>query len=134
MKKIILLLLFFVSVSYSQTTEQEYNYLTKGLRDAVEKGLDMKQGYELQDFYTHNEASYTFNFRLFVDIKTKKTKAILVVADSKLWGNRYFVCIPQGNSELSKRYSDFLQGWDKDILKSYSLALTDILGLSLQTY
>ncbi|WP_395048379.1 hypothetical protein [Flavobacterium sp.] len=134
MKKITLLLFMFVSLcSYSQTTQIEYNYLTKGLKDAVEKGLDLKQGYDLQDFYTHNEQFYTFNFRLFVDVNTKKTKAILVVVDSKVWGNRYYVCIPQDNPDLSKQYSDYLQSWDKDILKAYSLALTDILGLSLKS-
>lgn len=140
MKKITLLLILFVTFfSYSQdkpngTTLEEYNYLTKGLKDAIDKGLDLKQGYELQDFYTHNEQFYSFNFSLFVDIKTKKTKCILVIADSKVWGNRYYLCIPHDNPELIKKYSDYLEGWDKDILKSYSLALTDILGLSLQTY
>jgi hypothetical protein len=133
MKKIILLFLLFSSLSYSQTTQTEYNYLTKGLKDALEKGLDLKQGYQLQDFYTHNEQFYTFNFRLLVDVSTKKTKAILVVVDSKLWHNRYFVCIPQDNPDLSKQYSEYLQTWDKDILQAYSLALTDILGLSLQS-
>lgn len=133
MKKIILALLFISSLN-AQTSETEYNYLTKGLKDSVEKGLDLKQGYDLQDFYTHDEQFYSFNFRLLVDIKTKKTKGILVVADSKVWGNRYFLCIPQDNPDLLKRYSDYLQTWDKDILKAYSLALTDILGLSLQTY
>lgn len=134
MKKITLLFLLFSAFSYSQTTEQEYNYLTKGLKDAIDKGLDLKQGYELQDFYTHNEQFYSFNFSLFVDTKTKKTKGILVIADSKVWGNRYYLCIPQDNPQLAKKYADYLEGWDKDILKSYSLALTDILGLSLQTY
>jgi hypothetical protein len=132
-KKITLLFMLFISVSYSQTTEQEYNYLTKGFKDAVDKGLDLKQGYELQDFYTHDEQFYKFNFMLFIDIKTKKTKAILVIADSKVWANRYYLCIPQDNPILYKRYSDFLQTWDKDILKAYSLGLTDILGLSLQS-
>lgn len=132
MKKIILMFVLFSSVcAYSQTTVQEYNYLTKGLKDAVEKGLDLKQGYEFQDLYTYDETLYSFKFKLFIDTATKKPKAILVVADSKLWGNRYFVCIPQDNPVLAKSYNDFLQTWDKDILKAYSLALSNIVGLSL---
>lgn len=134
MKKITLLLILFVSFLNAQTTEIEYNYLTKGYAETVSKGLDLKQGYELQDFYTFNDSLYSFNFKLFVELKTKKTKGVLVTAVSKFWGNKYYLCIPQDSPVLLNKYSEYLQTWDKDILKAYSVALTDILGMSFQTY
>ena len=132
MKKIIFGL-FFVTLGMSaQTTDVEYNYLTKGYKETVEKGLDLKQGYELQDMYLHSDSLYDFDFKLFVEKSTKKTKAVLVTAVSKSWGNKYYLCIPLGNPVLHQRYYDFLQTWDKDILKGYSTALSEILQMSLQ--
>ncbi len=132
MKKIILALLFVTSLS-AQTTELEYNYLTKGYKETIEKGLDLKQGYELQDMYLHSDSLYDFDFKLFVDKKTKKTKAVLVTAISKSWGNKYYLCIPISNPVLYQKYYDYLQTWDKDILKGYSTALTEIIQLSLES-
>lgn len=132
MKKIILSFLF-VNFLNAQTSEIEYNYLTKGYQETVTKGLDLKQGYILQDLYFHTDDLYDFDFKLFVETKTKKTKGVLVQAVSKLWGNKYYLCIPVGNSQLHQKYYDFLQTWDKDILKGYSTALTEILQLSLET-
>ncbi|MBF2709246.1 hypothetical protein [Flavobacterium soyangense] len=132
MKKIIFAFLFVTSLN-AQTTDIEYNYLTKGYSETISKGLDLKQGYELQDLYLHSDSLYDFDFKLFVNQKTKKTQGVLVTAVSKLWGNKYFLCIPVDNPVLHQRYYDFLQTWDKDILKGYSTALTEILQLSLST-
>ncbi|WP_269684559.1 hypothetical protein [Flavobacterium lacustre] len=132
MKKITLLFLLFTAFSYSQTTEQEYNYLTKGYKETVSKGLDLKQGYELQDFYKYSETLYTFDFKLFVNQKTKKNSAILVIANSKMWNNYYYLCIPIGNPDLYQRYQKDLTPWDSMILQSYSTALSQILSISLQ--
>lgn len=132
MKKIIFALLFVTSLS-AQTTESEYNYLTKGYSETITKGLDLKQGYELQDLYSHSDQFYNFDFKLFVNQQTKKTQGVLVIAVSKLWGNKYYLCIPVDNPNLHQRYYDFLQTWDKDILKGYSTALTEILQLSLSS-
>ena len=130
MKKIILALFFITGVN-AQTTETEYNYLTKGYSESISKGLDLKQGYELQDMYLHSDSFYDFDFKLFVNQKTKKTQGVLVSAVSKLWGNKYYLCIPIDNPLLHQRYYDYLQLWDKDILRGYSTALTEILAVSL---
>jgi hypothetical protein len=133
MKKIILLFVLFSSAcSYSQTTLDEYNYLTKGYKIALESGLDLKQGYKMFDIYEHDDALYSFYFSRFVDVSTQKTKAISVVAISKLWGNKYFLCIPLNNSELTNRYNDFLTSWDRDILKAYSITFSEIMVKSIK--
>jgi hypothetical protein len=50
MKKTLTLLsmLIFLGVGSAQTTQEEYNYLTKGYKIQVESGLDMKDGYTLK--------------------------------------------------------------------------------------
>lgn len=131
MKKIIFGLFFVAFGLNAQTTEIEYNYLTKGYQETVSKGLDLKKGYELQDLYFHNEVLYDFDFKMFNDSVTKKSKAVLVVAHSKTWGNWYYLCIPLDNPELYKRYEKELSSWDSAILSSYSSALSKILSVSL---
>jgi hypothetical protein len=42
-------LLVFLSEARSQTTMEEYNYVTKGYQIQLESGLDMKKGYRLED-------------------------------------------------------------------------------------
>ena len=131
MKKIALLLLFAVSFGYSQTTIEEYNYITKGYKETISKGLDVKQGYSFQDVYQYDDPLYTFDFKLFVNNKTKKNSCIMVLAYSKMWSNTYYLCIPVANPELTKLYERDLNLWDKAILSSYSLALSNIFSLSL---
>ena len=130
MKKIILALLFVTGLS-AQTTEIEYNYLTKGYKETVTKGLDLKQGYELQDFWTQNDFQYQFDFKLFINTKTKKNAAILVVAHSITWDNCYYLCIPLNNPDLYQRYKSDLKLWDASMLSSYSSCLSILLSSSL---
>ena len=66
MKKVLVLLVAITSIAINQaiaqsennqlpapTTEEEYNYLTKGYKIQVESGLDMKKGYSLIDMGTY---------------------------------------------------------------------------------
>ena len=47
MKKLFLTALLAASISaaFSQTTEEEFNYVTKGYKTTLEQGLDVKNGY-----------------------------------------------------------------------------------------
>ncbi len=50
MKKLFLALFVLTSsVAFCQTTDDEYNYLTKGYAVQVSSGLDMKAGYSITD-------------------------------------------------------------------------------------
>jgi len=54
-KKLLLLIVLFVGTyAFCQTTEEEYNYVTKGLKIQVDAGLDMKAGYELKSLNVIN--------------------------------------------------------------------------------
>lgn len=132
MKKITLLLFLVTSFCFSQTTLEEYNYITKGYKIAIDSGLDLKSGYSLHDLYVYQDPLYVFDFKLFINDKTKKTSCVFVKANSLMWGNKYYLCIPIDNPELNKKYESQLNSWDKAILSSYSLALSNILSMSLK--
>ena len=130
MKNITLLLLILSSFAYSQvgTTEAEYNYITKGYKIGLDSGMDLKQGYRLENIVTLNEGNYSYDFKIFYREQEKTLAGIMMVATSKLWGNIYYLCIPAGNSspDLFTRYSTDLDKWDRDILLSYSKVLSNL--------
>lgn len=131
MKKITFLFLLFTTVSFSQvsTTIDEYNYLVKGYKIALESGLDMKKGYGFREVSSYNEKNYSFSFYQFVRTGTNEVCATMVSATSKLWGNQYYLCIPLNNSDLYSAYIQNLKLWDKEILVAYSTALSSYLNL-----
>lgn len=131
MKKITLLFIIFSFSSYAQTTQEEYNYVTKGYAETIAKGLDLKKGYTLDHVYLYNDGLYSFNFNTLTNDVTKKTSCIMVFAHSLAWGNKYYICIPIGNAALESKYNEQLKSWDAGILSSYSLALSQILSISL---
>ena len=131
MKRITFLLLLLSSLAYSQvsTTSDEYNYLTKGYKIAMESGLDLKKGYGFIEVSTYDDPLYSFSFNQFVRTNNNEVCAIMVSAYSKLWGNKYYYCIPLNNLDLYSLYMDNLKKWDKDILVAYSGALSSYLNL-----
>lgn len=131
MKKITFVLLLLSSFAFSQvsTTNDEYNYLTKGYKIALDSGLDLKKGYGFIEVSSYNEQNYKFVFNQFIRMDTKEVCAIFVFAQSKVWGNNYYLCIPLNNSELLPLYVDNLKKWDKEILVAYSTALSSYLNI-----
>lgn len=129
MKKITLLLLLFVSVSYSQdnpngTTLQEYNYMTKGYKIQLDSGLDEKKGYHVTDIETVTSGSYIFNFKNLVRLSTGDSAGIIVVATSTLWGNVYYLSIPIDNVDLLSDFNSKVDLWDEPMTTAYSVAST----------
>ena len=102
MKKSILifaLLLSAVTFVKSQTTEEEYNFITKGYKVQLESGLDMKKGYTLKDL-----GSWSLNFGtdgtrdasfkgLYKDNATKPC-AIMLIYKRPSTGYTEYYCIP----------------------------------------
>lgn len=135
MKKITLLLLFVSTMALSQvnekgylpanpvTTEKEYNYLTVGLKIQLDSGLDVIDGYELENFRVMNVSNYTFTVKYLKEKSTQKTKAVSVVIDSNVTGNKYYVCIPVRNSDLVLKYTSYVNQFDLPLSKSYAVAL-----------
>ncbi|MFZ4796764.1 MAG: hypothetical protein ACOYMA_04675 [Bacteroidia bacterium] len=113
MKNYSLLIIFFlvaISSAYSQTTEEEFNYLTKGYQIQMESGLDMKKGYSTKEitdyivnFQSGNYKKVTFRYLYKED--TKKNVAVLAqFTFYKKEENKTiskYLCIPLSNSELT---------------------------------
>lgn len=126
MKKLFYLLLFFTISNFAQqsnettlssnlngTTLEEYNYLSKGYKDQIDKGLDMKKGYILKNVISDFSDAISFSpeqtykrhseFKLLFKEGDSKPCAILMILTvyhkSKLNATHYF-CIPTYNSNL----------------------------------
>lgn len=117
MKNIFFLLLFlFVLQMYSQekviTTQEEYNYLTRGYSQDVKEN-HVKAGYILEKFYHKNYQEFSFEYYYFNHIASGKTKAILVIAKKEKGDNDKvkYICFPFNNPDLLKQCSnDFSMG------------------------
>ena len=89
------------------TTEEEYNYLTKGYKIQVESGLDMKKGYSLVDLspskgwsISFNEGSIVRSIKYKALVRDGETKpcAILCIMERKDTGYSSYWCIPSSNA------------------------------------
>jgi hypothetical protein len=84
------------------TTEEEYNYMTKGYQVQISSGLDMKKGYEFDTEVPITISSYTFTYMplLKINQQTKENVGLMVKAYSTVSGRTYYFCIPTGNDAL----------------------------------
>lgn len=104
---------------FAQTTQVEYNYLTKGYKIQIESGLDMKKGYELRDYGTwgtnYNSFKRNATFKGLYRNGDETPCALLMVF--KKTNNKYvdYICIPHYNSEDSvwiKAFDDWQESAD----------------------
>ena len=115
--------------AFSQTTLEEYNYVTKGYKIQFEGGLDMKKGYRFEEVTQHNTKSAflgvmrntTFK-ALFRDGETKPCALLCVFSKSSVRGTDY-ICLPN--------YASSQQVWDLANQKLYSYSGDDAKTLML---
>ena len=100
----VLLLSVLCSVTaISQTTIEEYNYVTKGYKVQLESGLDMKKGYRFEDIHSiHIEYSNGViretDFKALLRDGQKLPAAILCIYTHPDNNMKDYICIPQFNS------------------------------------
>jgi len=136
MKKTLLLLSFLFSVlGYAQrdlasapTSEEEYNYVTKGYKVQVESGLDMKKGYDFDRLFEEKIGNYRFEISILIRTVQKEVAAIMVKTTSSVSGRTYYFCIPHGNPGLSSRYQSAMAEWDSSITKAYAYLMSSKFG------
>lgn len=151
MKKSILLILFalvftgFVKAQYIvepdsqvtkvQTTEDEYNYITKQYKSF----LPVKDGYKLENInmvsYTLNTVDRYFNFKKLIRTDTNEAAAILVeyVRISKGQTYIYYFCIPREDSSdgVWKLVQDTIEELGtQELRNAYIWALTKFISKS----
>lgn len=112
----ILIIFFCSNISLGQTTQAEYNYITKGYQSQViEQGGDMKKGYALENVDELEGAAGEIKITLKKLNKIGETKkelaAYMLIYDRKGVPTVY-LCIPTPNS-------------DKEILNTAWQALYD---------
>jgi hypothetical protein len=124
MRQIYVLLVFISCISYSQvsTTQEEYNYLTKGYKIQITSGLDMKSGYEFETFLIQKADSYEFEFKHLIKTKENSKVAIFVIAKSKVSGSTYYYCIPKNNTDLMNNFYSSLMELDERMTTAFAVA------------
>lgn len=101
MKKLLFALFVLTSsVAFCQTTDDEYNYLTKGYAIQVSSGLDMKAGYTMTDKGNTPidlGTTITINVRYLYRTDGNVYAGALIIVYGMKGPNRYF-CVPAPGS------------------------------------
>lgn len=133
MKKTLLLAaLLLFSLAHSQTTNEEYNYLTIGYENSLELGLELKDGYSITEIHTNTiEDKYKYTYFKFYEIATKTTNAILIKSDKikdHVIVKTNYICLPLNNKELHKRYFEEVSKLGFKTSYYYNLSLSLFLS------
>lgn len=96
-----------VAKMYAQpTSEEEYNYITKGYKVQVETGLDMKAGYHFKDLgdwgLKFSDGRRGFTFKALYRSEQTKPCAIMAIYERRVNGKAEYseyYCIPSMDAE-----------------------------------
>jgi len=92
------LFLLLTTFAFGQTTQDEYNFITKGYKIQVESGLDMKKGYSLKDiteYSTNSDGTIRkVEFKALIRDGEKKPCAILCKYKRVDTERTEYLCIP----------------------------------------
>lgn len=87
------------------TTEEEYNYITKGYKIQIESGLDMKKGYSFKDitpgyslFWDNGKIERNVKFKALFRDGEERPCAMLVRLE-RIGGITQYFCIPSYNAD-----------------------------------
>ena len=129
--------LLFCCNSYSQTTQTEYDYITKSYRTVEEAGMDVKSGYsvvpvtkassEVSGGKEVEKRSAQLNaFYRSTGVNTKKLVAYIIVYQKQGYDKEY-ICVPHPSSsrELFQVYANALYNSSGD--QSYRLQVISLL-------
>lgn len=127
--QIIVLLMLITFIGYGQTSQEEYNFITKGYRFTVDYGLDMKQGYQMrllkQYNLTDNCAATISGF--FRTVKGDLAGYLLTIKEGTFEKD---ICIPTENStdEIWKQYDAILQSLPLSTQRYVTIAISRFLS------
>lgn len=118
-------LLSSLQFAFSQTTLEEYNYVTKGYKDDIFKGKTLKHGYHFLELgqwsLYYNENGRTFErkvqFQEFIRTSEQKVCAIVMIYQRTDVNNSYYFCIPDKDSSLiiwELFFQDYAKSFNND--------------------
>lgn len=144
-RNVITAMFFFVFATtklYSQpTTEEEYNYVTKGYKIQIESGLDMKAGYTLKDFgewsLKYPDASRGFIFKGLYRGEETKPCAVMAIYQKKVNEKKKleYYCIPTLDAEplWSKTLAQLDESFNSEnVRQMYTAMIWALMKLSMQ--
>ncbi len=114
------------SLPVGATTEKEYNYLTKGLKIQEESGLDVIDGYLLQNCLEQKSGNYDFKIRYLVDKKDSSLKALSVIIRSYVSGKSFYLCVPLQNLNLTNQYWSALKQFEAPMAQTYAYVMSTL--------
>ena len=110
------------TIALSQTTLEEYNYLSKGYKIQIESGLDMKKGYNIEDvgdwsiFFDSRKFSRNASFKFLYKEGIDKPVATLMIQKRSDTDHVVYYCIPHIDSSeeiWDLAYKDFRKMTEK---------------------
>jgi hypothetical protein len=110
------------------TTEEEYNYMTKGYKIQLESGLDMKKGYAFKDMDDITRDDYNYKIKLLIREEKEEVAGYLFIIQPKYSSKPNYIALPINNSVLLERYSKDLSILDGSLIRSYCVILSAYLG------
>lgn len=126
------------STLFSQTSMEEYLYVTKGYKVQIESGLDMKKGYEIEFVHEINTADGQFG-KLSTLYRVKpegKEIAAYMLTYTKYEGAAVeYLCIPSIDSDeevLSTYYKSLNHRDGQTSTSQRLLVLTVLLGYVME--
>ncbi len=110
MNKVIFLFIIVICSIHSskaQTTQTEYTYITKGYKEGLSNGADLKRGYGMRFGY----ASEYFDkgggqqrrfkvYHFFKESQPRKTTAYMLLLEDRNGGLDWVFCIPSTGSDI----------------------------------
>ncbi len=107
--------------SSKSTTEEEYNYMLKGYKSAMEQGLDLKKGYETKETseIKSSGGDYTFYFTILKRTSDDSYAGIMVKAVSHSWDNTYWYAIPFNNYDLFDNFLTSVAKLDAPMTRAF---------------
>lgn len=125
--------------AHSQTTENEYNYITKGYKSYDQSGTDLKSGYYIQAGikYGHQTKSSTYLYDIIRLMRKDNNELAALIVKVKKIANNYdeyhYLCIPTKDtpSMISLRCTnDLLNISDGEIKAGLNFAFIKYIQLS----
>ncbi|MFK7946960.1 MAG: hypothetical protein AB8G11_05175 [Saprospiraceae bacterium] len=126
--------IFCCQLTYGQTTQEEYNFITKGYRFTIDYGLDMKQGYTMTRLKDYN-FSTSFHADIMGLFRVSGDLAGYLVRIKDGTFNKD-ICIPTENSanDIWQQYDYLLQSLPLSTQRYYTIILSQFLSQKTMIY
>lgn len=125
---LIITLLLITQTLFGQTTQEEYNFITKGYRFTIDYGLDMKRGYTMKSIKNYQlSGNASANIQGLFRGSEQLAGYLVTIKDGVFEKD---ICIPteQSSTEIWKQYEELLQSLPITTQRKFIVALSKFLS------